>query len=52
MQNEIFPLYNKIGCGFYRRTDGWVHNCLRGMLKEIGYTFSFKKNGNLMNYYD
>ncbi len=43
MESELFPLFNKKTCGYYRKTDGLVHNCLRGMIKEIGYTFSFKK---------
>jgi hypothetical protein len=43
MEDELFPLYNKVKCGYYRQTDGLVHNCLRGMIKQIGYEFSFKK---------
>lgn len=36
MASEIFNHYNKKKCGYYRKTDALVLNCLRGMMKEIG----------------
>ena len=41
MEEEIFALYDKKKCGYYRKTDGIVVNCLRGMMKEIGYQFTY-----------
>lgn len=39
MENELFPLFDKRKSGYYRKTDGLVINCLRGLLKEAGYEF-------------
>jgi hypothetical protein len=43
MDKEIFALYNKKNCGYYRKTDSLVLNCLRGMMKEIGFELSYEK---------
>ena len=37
MENELFPLFNKAKVGYYRKTNALVLNCLRGMMKEMGY---------------
>lgn len=37
MESELFPLFNKKKVGYYRKTDALVLNCLRGMVKDIGY---------------
>ena len=42
MEKEIFALYNKKKCGYYRKTDNIVLNCLRGLMKEIGYELCYK----------
>lgn len=41
MANELFDKFNKKKCGYYRKTDAIVLNCLRGMMKEIGYELTF-----------
>ncbi len=38
MQHEIYPLFDKTACGFYRRSANVVINCFRGMVREIGYS--------------
>src|SRR5438477_7069284 len=35
MENEIFKFFNKKKCGYYRKTDALVLNCLRSMMKEL-----------------
>jgi hypothetical protein len=37
MESELFPLFNKKNSGYYRKTNSFVLNCLRGLMKEIGY---------------
>jgi hypothetical protein len=37
MEEEIFKFYSKYKCGYTRKTDNLVLNCLRGMMKEINY---------------
>ena len=39
MTNEIFKQYDKKQCGYYRKTDTFILNCLRCMLKDIGFNF-------------
>lgn len=41
MQKELFKLYNKKNCGYYRKSDTIVLNCLRGIIKEAGYEFDY-----------
>ena len=41
MEGEIFPLFNKLKCGYYRKTGSFVLNCLRGILKEIGFEMTY-----------
>lgn len=43
MDKEIFALFNKKKCGYYRKTNTLVLNCLRGMMKEIGYDFTYEQ---------
>ena len=40
MEGELFPLFNKKDSGYYRKTGGFVLNCLRGLMKEIGYALT------------
>ena len=37
METEIYKHFDKMKCGYYRKTDNYVINFLRGMLKEMGY---------------
>ena len=37
MEGELLKLFDKKKLGLYRRTDTIALNCLRGMMKEIGY---------------
>ena len=37
MENEIYKHFDKDKCGYYRKTDNYVINFFRGMLKEMGY---------------
>ncbi len=43
MENEIFKYYNKDKCGYYRKTKNYIVNCIRSMIKEIGYQFCYIK---------
>jgi hypothetical protein len=44
MENEIFPLYNKEKCRYYKKNaQGLTLNVLKGMVKEIGYKTNFIK---------
>ncbi len=43
MEKEIFALYDKKKCGYYRKTDALVLNCLRGMMKEAGFEFNYEQ---------
>jgi hypothetical protein len=43
MEKELFPLFNKKSVGYYRKTDALVLNCLRGMMKEIGFELYYEE---------
>lgn len=43
MEDEIFKYYNKHKCGYYRKSDTYVLNCLRGMLKQMNIEISYKQ---------
>ena len=43
LEGELFGYYNKSKCGYYRKTDALVLNCIRGMMKEAGFEFTAKK---------
>lgn len=45
MEKEIFPLYNKTACGYYKKNaKGFVFNCVRVMVKTIGGQIECKKS--------
>lgn len=44
MEGELFPLFNKRNSGFYRKGDCIALNCLRGLVKELGYELFFVQN--------
>jgi hypothetical protein len=37
MENELYKHFDKVKCGYYRKTDNYVINFLRGMIKQLGY---------------
>lgn len=37
MEIELYKHFDKMKCGYYRKTDNYVINFFRGMLKEMGY---------------
>ena len=37
METELYKHFDKDKCGYYRKTDNYVINFFRQMLKEIGY---------------
>ena len=37
MENELYTHFSKMNCSYYRKTDNYVINFLRGMLKELSY---------------
>lgn len=52
MESELFPLFNKKDSGYYRITgNGFVLNCLRGLLKETGYELLYaqKERSEIIN---
>ena len=43
MESEIFKLFDKRRCGYYQKSDIKILNCLRAMLKDMGYGFEHTK---------
>ena len=43
MSKELFKHYDKYKCGYYRKSVGYVLNCLRGMLKELGFQLTYTR---------
>ena len=44
MESELFPLFNKKNSGYYRKIgNSYVLNCLRGLLKEMDYEFTYEQ---------
>ena len=43
MEKELFAHFDKKKCGYYRKTDAIVLNCLRGIIKEAGFKLSFEQ---------
>lgn len=41
MENELFNHYSKYKCGYYKKSTAFVLNCLRGMVKELGYQLTY-----------
>ena len=37
METELYKHFSKMNCGYYRKTDNYVINFFRQMLKEMGY---------------
>lgn len=49
MESEIYKLFDKVKCGFYRKSDNYVINCLRGMIKQIGYKIILEQKDKTVN---
>ena len=44
MEKELFTEhYSKKKCGYYRKTNAMVLNCIRSMMKDAGFEFTKKK---------
>ena len=43
METDIYKHFDKMKCGYYRKTDNYVINFLRGMIKELGYKANLEK---------
>jgi hypothetical protein len=43
MEPELYKHFDKDKCGYYRKTDNYVINFFRQMLKEIGYKAVMEK---------
>lgn len=37
MEKDIYTYFDKTKCGFYRKSNNYVFNCLRGVLRQIEY---------------
>ena len=50
MESELYKHFSKIKCGYYRKSNNYVINFFRGMLKEMGYKGQYNevdKNVNI-----
>ncbi|ARF11542.1 hypothetical protein Klosneuvirus_1_399 [Klosneuvirus KNV1] len=43
MAKELFNHFDKKKCGYYRKTEAIVLNCMRGMMKEVGYEMTYEQ---------
>ena len=43
ISKELFEYFDKTKCGYYRKKDNRVFNCIRGMCKELELNFLSKK---------
>lgn len=48
MEKELFPLFNKHNVGYYRKTNTMALNCLRGIMKEIGFELAKAQKGKMV----
>ena len=49
MEPELYKHFDKDKCGYYRKTDNYVINFFRQMLKEIGYKANMQKKDRTVN---
>ena len=49
METELYKHFDKMKCGYYRKTDNYVINCFRGILKEIGYKGQYNEIDKTVN---
>ena len=49
MEPELYKHFSKMNCGYYRKTDNYVINFFRGMLKEMGYKPSYNEIDRTVN---
>ena len=38
MEPELYKHFDKVKCGYYRKSDNYVINFFRGMIKQLGYS--------------
>lgn len=43
MENDIYKYFDKVKCGFYRKSDNYIINCLRGIMKQINFSIILTK---------
>ena len=43
METELYKHFDKDKCGYYRKTDNYVINFFRQMIKELGYKAAIEK---------
>lgn len=46
MENDLYKHFDKMKCGFYRKSDNYVINFFRGMTKQLGYQPIVEKKDN------
>jgi hypothetical protein len=49
MEPELYKHFDKMKCGYYRKTDNYVINFFRGMLKEMGYKGQYNEIDKTVN---
>lgn len=52
MEGELFNVFDKKKCGYYRKTDNLVLNTLRGICKEVGVEFVIEKKNRYDKFND
>lgn len=43
IEKELFEYYDKYKCGYYKKSNAYVLNCLRGLVKELGYKLIYTR---------
>lgn len=49
LEPELYKYFDKVKCGYYRKTDNYVINFFRGMLKELGYKALYNEIDKTVN---
>jgi hypothetical protein len=49
METEIYKYFDKMKCGYYRKTNNYVINFFRGILKEMGYKACYNEVDKTIN---
>jgi hypothetical protein len=43
MYHELFPLFTRAKCGYEANPETMLISCLRGMMKQMGYAFVYRR---------
>ena len=43
IEKELFEHYDKYKCGYYKKSNAYVLNCLRGLVKQLGYELIYTR---------